>query len=80
MIFFYFLNCADVDECSTSNPPCSPQAICQDTSGSYLCMCMQGYEGDGLTCTGQSNVLVAVGHPTFGGGCYVEMYLKPMKV
>lgn len=27
---------------------CSPEAICENTNGSYECSCAGGYEGDGL--------------------------------
>jgi hypothetical protein len=45
--------CADVDECTdpTLPPPCSPDATCTNTPGSYTCTCNPGFTGDGVTCT-----------------------------
>ncbi|XP_033095614.1 mucin-like protein [Anneissia japonica] len=43
--------CIDVDECLPNNEHnCSNNAVCNNTIGSYNCMCKTGYEGDGITC------------------------------
>lgn len=45
---------ADIDECE--NPKtngCHPNASCNNTEGSYVCLCMKGFEGDGRNCTGK---------------------------
>ena len=34
----------DVDECTTLNP-CRNGATCRNTNGSYVCVCLNGYEG-----------------------------------
>merc|ERR1719478_2061066 len=39
---------ADLDECMYS--PCSTDATCTNTLGSFMCVCKEGYEGDGFTC------------------------------
>ena len=40
---------SDIDECVLMSL-CAANASCTNTIGSYLCMCDQGYTGDGLTC------------------------------
>ena len=43
---------AGVDECAQQSS-CDPNATCTNTSGSYTCVCNEGYTGDGMTCTGK---------------------------
>ena len=45
----------DVDECSVNNGYCSPHAYCTNTPGSHNCTCVEGYDGDGFNCLGQSS-------------------------
>ena len=45
----YFL---DTNEC-LENSPCHRNATCNNTEGSYMCMCDTGYDGDGFTCNGK---------------------------
>jgi len=45
----------DVDECAVNNGGCSPQANCTNTPGSFTCTCLEGYIGDGFTCSGKCN-------------------------
>ena len=40
---------ADVNECDGAND-CNANADCQNTRGSYTCMCKDGYMGDGKYC------------------------------
>ena len=40
----------DIDECAES-APCSENADCFDTEGSFSCQCRPGFSGDGLNCT-----------------------------
>ena len=42
----------DIDECSSSLDDCSEYADCMDTDGSYECMCISGFTGNGTFCTG----------------------------
>ncbi|XP_065195503.1 uncharacterized protein LOC135826830 [Sycon ciliatum] len=42
--------CQDIAECSDGSHSCSTNAQCQDTAGSYTCMCKSGYTGNGTTC------------------------------
>ena len=41
----------DVDECESN--PCHPNAICQNTEGSFTCTCNNNFDGDGFECTQQ---------------------------
>ena len=40
----------DINECETGSNLCNGSADCADTDGSYECMCMTGYSGDGFIC------------------------------
>ena len=51
----------DIDECLSS--PCDPNAVCQNTIGSFTCTCNAGFTGDGLSCTG--NIKNRVNDTTF---------------
>ncbi len=51
---FHLLSLADVDECSQDSPPCDVNANCTNIEASYICQCNEGYEGDGVNCTGNS--------------------------
>ena len=41
---------SDVDECH--NNTCHSNATCNNTLGSFLCTCKNGFTGDGRDCTG----------------------------
>ena len=43
---------SDVNECSVGNGGCSQ--VCNNTFGSFICDCNEGYEldNDGVTCKG----------------------------
>src|SRR5699024_6309235 len=46
------LNCSDINECQSNNTNnCSINTHCNNTIGSYQCICNDGYEGDGLNCS-----------------------------
>ena len=49
---FLFL---DVDECDESELTCGPTGQCQNTAGSYICLCPQGQYWDDETkdCVGR---------------------------
>lgn len=67
-----FFDCSsDIDECRTvpftrnvlnrtKFHDCHEMARCINTPGSYRCQCIQGYDGDGRTCTGEATFLVRV--------------------
>jgi len=49
---------ADIDECSSGHT-CDSSASCQNTDGSYVCTCDEGYTGDGHTCRGMSLFVIS---------------------
>ncbi|KAH9523902.1 hypothetical protein Btru_047362 [Bulinus truncatus] len=60
----------DVDECLMQPPPCGNNAVCENTPGSYECLCGQGFEkfNDthcdecGITLTEESGRIISVRH------------------
>lgn len=42
----------DMDECFLGNNKCHAKAKCTNTAGSYHCVCLVGYSGDGNICKG----------------------------
>ncbi|XP_052093084.1 uncharacterized protein LOC127729350 isoform X2 [Mytilus californianus] len=42
--------CEDINECALSPYPCSVDADCANTDGSYECECKNGYTGNGKDC------------------------------
>ncbi|TMS19921.1 Signal peptide, CUB and EGF-like domain-containing protein 1 [Larimichthys crocea] len=42
--------CQDVDECAESPAVCDGQGVCENTLGSYKCVCRPGYRGNGTHC------------------------------
>lgn len=44
LLFLYWYCCVDVDECRQQ--PCAHNAQCQNTEGSYKCLCKDGFEVD----------------------------------
>jgi len=47
---------SDVDECAMNNGGCSDLATCNNVPGSFMCTCINGYTGDGFTCTGKTMI------------------------
>ena len=47
----YFL---DIDECTTDTDNCHENAACNNTFGSFECVCNVGFEGDGVNCTSKT--------------------------
>ncbi|XP_038064096.1 uncharacterized protein LOC119734628 isoform X4 [Patiria miniata] len=43
----------NVDECDPDSPSlnCDVNAVCIDNSMNYICSCIHGYSGDGISCT-----------------------------
>ena len=51
--FFFFSNfivLSDVDECSKGSHDCDVNASCNNTVGSYQCVCKLTYDGNGTNC------------------------------
>ena len=52
-MFWQCLPCfIDHDECANRNHSCHANATCHNTIGSHNCSCNEGFNGDGLNCTG----------------------------
>ena len=47
-----FIQLADINECELETYPCHFNASCTDTEGTFNCTCNEGFEGNGLNCTG----------------------------
>ena len=43
----------DINECDQEVHTCHSNAKCTDTVGSFNCTCREGFEGDGVNCTGK---------------------------
>lgn len=41
---FDFKDCVDVDECEKNVDTCDHQSKCENTDGSYKCVCQEGYQ------------------------------------
>jgi len=52
------VTCIDVDECALGGQVCTQTARCDNTYGSYRCVCKEGFEqdSDSQTCRGNSSV------------------------
>jgi len=62
-INYFFRNvmtiiCLDINECSGHTHDCDHDATCTDTLGSYRCSCNTGFNGNGQTCTGNTNNII----------------------
>ena len=44
--------CLDINECDIRTDNCSVNANCSNTQGSFNCTCKPGFDGDGISCTG----------------------------
>ena len=47
-IFLDIVNCENDDGCHDN-------ATCTDDNGSYMCVCKNGFTGDGFNCTGNKS-------------------------
>ena len=48
--YFEYVCGLDINECDGN--PCDTNATCNDTSGSYQCVCNSGFTGNGYNCSG----------------------------
>ncbi|VDN16541.1 unnamed protein product [Dibothriocephalus latus] len=47
--------CTDIDECATGIAKCGPNMHCENTIGSYRCLCQRGYKNvNDTACVGIS--------------------------
>ena len=49
-----YIQPAGINECELEMHTCHVNANCTDTIGSFMCTCGEGFEGDGITCTGKN--------------------------
>ena len=47
-----FILSIDINECELERDNCHIYATCSDIVGSFECTCNNGFEGDGVNCTG----------------------------
>ena len=53
----------DIDECiDPESNDCDANAACNNTEGSYTCLCPNGYQGDGKICVGMSKLYAIAGN------------------
>ena len=52
-VFIYLFICSDINECVHGLHKCSSDAFCNDTKGSYNCICNHGFTGNGRECKGR---------------------------
>ena len=52
-------NSPDINECMEGTDGCNDNATCMNIMGSYFCLCLPGYSGDGMTCEGIFAVNIA---------------------
>ncbi|MBN2715741.1 MAG: Ig-like domain repeat protein, partial [Deltaproteobacteria bacterium] len=45
------MSCTEIDECLLNVDACDERATCENTDGSYSCVCNAGTSGDGFSCT-----------------------------
>jgi hypothetical protein len=57
IILFHF---PDIDECYLGTFDCIPEAMCENTVGSYMCACLPGYAGNGTVCEGESAACLSI--------------------
>ena len=48
----------DINECENGSL-CDNNTKCNNTEGSFMCVCQEGFDGDGFNCTGNENETVA---------------------
>ena len=53
MIVHVSINNEDVNECD--NDTCHANATCNNTIGSFVCICDRGFTGDGFNCSGRNH-------------------------
>jgi len=49
---------ADIDECELRIDNCHVNATCADVIGSFVCTCKNGFDGNGVDCTGMKSMCI----------------------
>ena len=67
ILFCIFLHCykylsviVDIDECAIELDNCHENATCNNTFGSFECICNSGFDGDGVNCTSKTGNLTGL--------------------
>ena len=47
------LSFTDINECSDEDTRCDANALCDNTAGSFMCTCKDGFSGNGGQCYGK---------------------------
>ncbi|XP_028412098.1 fibrillin-1-like [Dendronephthya gigantea] len=58
----------DVDECALETHYCHYEATCNNTIGSYTCVCNEGFSGNGTIC--EANRCPSASWTSYGSNCY----------
>ena len=74
------LRCAhtDIDECIVMPDLCRENGVCTDTSGSYTCGCLEGYEREGELCTSECSIGIRGLCVCWMGKCLLATWPKTM--
>ncbi len=49
-----------IDIIRCNNNPCGSNAVCEDTTDSFICTCNEGFLGDGFNCIGMKIPQLAI--------------------
>ena len=77
----HLLSLPDINECGNETlNDCHPNALCNNTIGSYTCTCKDGYSGDGKnSCEGiilnKTTFIVIVNHINLSWSCPTHQVL-----
>lgn len=85
----YYFIVSDVNECSSDTLSanhthyannCHNDANCTNTKGSYYCTCLNGYSGNGVSCTGKITIDVSFNVFFFFSCALLFSYLRLVDV